>query len=247
MPTSSCLYINPAIERARYLPIYDLAQVRTFASRISAQPPIFICATATNDWATGLALPIGNAFSLLTESYLDRRERRAMINTIGHLPWLKTHDLIGDSRPPGYALTLLLRACRIFPLEDTDEQNDQALLDARHSAKRVHGNAYRQVTRWFDAERRHPHSGGARGQRRGSAPECRACRMAVLSPNHGSGRGDDAKAAVRAWPRVKSASISMVAALDRPGHSHQPVKKSSVIEGSVCKIQRDDRNKCSSR
>jgi hypothetical protein len=59
--------------------------------------------------------------------------------------------------------------------------------------------------------------------------------------------GDDAKAAVRAWPRVKSASISMVAALDRPGHSHQPVKKSSVIESSVCKIQRDDRNKCSSR
>jgi hypothetical protein len=33
-----------------------------------------------------------------------------------------------------------------------------------------------------------PHSGGARGQRRRSAPECPACRMAVLSPNHGSGR-----------------------------------------------------------
>lgn len=55
------LLVNPAIERARYLPIYDLAQVRTFAGRSSAQPPVFICATATNDWATGLALPIGNA------------------------------------------------------------------------------------------------------------------------------------------------------------------------------------------
>jgi hypothetical protein len=59
-----------------------------------------------------------------------------MINTFGHLPWLETHDLIGDSRPPGYALTLLLRACRIFPLEATDEQNDQALLDARHRCQK---------------------------------------------------------------------------------------------------------------
>jgi hypothetical protein len=27
-------------------------------------------------------------------------------------------------------------------------------------AKKVHGNAYRQVTRWFDAERRHPTPAG---------------------------------------------------------------------------------------
>ena len=99
------LLVNPAIEGARYLPIYDLTQVRTFAGRTSAQPPVFICATASNDWATGLAFPIGNAFSLLTESYLDRRERQAMINTIGHLPWLKTHDLSSDIGPAGYALT----------------------------------------------------------------------------------------------------------------------------------------------
>jgi hypothetical protein len=52
-----------------------------------------------------LAFPIGNAFSLLTESYLDRQERQAMINTIGHLPWLKTHDLRGGLSPTEYALT----------------------------------------------------------------------------------------------------------------------------------------------
>jgi hypothetical protein len=138
------LLVNPAIERARYLPIYDLAQVRTFAGRSSAQPPVFICATATNDWATGLALPIGNA----------------------KLTILLVTPVLRDTRSP-----LLLRACRIFPLEDTDEQNDQALLDARHSAKRVHGHAYRQVTGWFDAERWHPPlrrgSGSKAGKRAG--------------------------------------------------------------------------------
>jgi hypothetical protein len=28
-----------------------------------------------------------------------------MINTIGHLPWMKTHDLVGSKADPGYALT----------------------------------------------------------------------------------------------------------------------------------------------
>lgn len=139
------LLVNLAIERARYLPIYDLAQVWTFAGRISAQPPVFICATATDDWATRLALPIGNA----------------------KLTILLVTPVLRDTRSP-----LLVRACRIFPLEDTDEQNDQTLLDVRHSAKRVvHGNAYRQVTGWFDAERRHPPlrrgSGSKAGKRAG--------------------------------------------------------------------------------
>jgi hypothetical protein len=118
--------------------------------------------------------PLPSATPLPAESYLDRRERQTMINTIGHLPWFKTHDLIGDSvlgdtrsplllrqpsirsgcdtrrhqRPqrdirrslPQICCRSRLRACRIFPLEDTEEQNDQALLDARQSAKRVHGN-----------------------------------------------------------------------------------------------------------
>jgi hypothetical protein len=99
------LLVNPAIEGARYLPIFDLTNDRRSAGRTSAQPPVFICATGSNDWATGMAFPFGNATSLLWESYLDRQERQAMINTIGHLPWLKTHDLTGDSGPLGYALT----------------------------------------------------------------------------------------------------------------------------------------------
>jgi hypothetical protein len=68
------------------------------------QPPVFICATASNDWATGLAFPAGNAYCLLFESWLGSQERQAMVNTIGHLSWLKTHDLAGISAAPGYQL-----------------------------------------------------------------------------------------------------------------------------------------------
>ena len=89
------LLVNPAIEAARYLPIYDLVQVRMSQQMGTDQPPVFVCATAANDWATGLAFPIGNACSLATESYRDWQERQAMVNTIGHLPWMKTHDLVG--------------------------------------------------------------------------------------------------------------------------------------------------------
>jgi hypothetical protein len=89
------LLVNPAVEAARYLPIYDLVQSRMSQQMGTDQPPVFVCATAANDWATGLAFPIGNALSLVTESCRGWQERQAMINTIGHLKWMKTHDLVG--------------------------------------------------------------------------------------------------------------------------------------------------------
>ncbi|SED94881.1 hypothetical protein SAMN05444161_4461 [Rhizobiales bacterium GAS191] len=96
------LLVNPAVEAERYLPIYDLVNVRMQQQKGTDQPPVFVCATAKNDWATGLAFPIGNAFSLISESYRGREERQAMVNTIGHLPWMKTHDLVGSNVTPGY-------------------------------------------------------------------------------------------------------------------------------------------------
>jgi hypothetical protein len=87
------LLVNPALEAVRYLPIYDLLKGRTDADRVVEQPPIFVCATATNDWATGIAFSIGNAYCLLTESWRGIEERQAMINTVGHLDWMTTHDL----------------------------------------------------------------------------------------------------------------------------------------------------------
>jgi pimeloyl-ACP methyl ester carboxylesterase len=100
------LLVNPAIEGARYLPVHDL--VKSGANQNQAQgilqPPVFVCATARNDWATGLAFPFGNSWSLLLESYLGREERQAMIHTIGHLPWMTTHLLSGGASAGDYSL-----------------------------------------------------------------------------------------------------------------------------------------------
>jgi pimeloyl-ACP methyl ester carboxylesterase len=99
------LLVNPAFEAVRYLPIHDLLKERTDANRVVEQPPVFVCATATNDWATGIAFPIGNAYCLLTESWRGIEERQAMINTIGHLDWMTTHDLKMIDANPGFELT----------------------------------------------------------------------------------------------------------------------------------------------
>ena len=104
------LLVNPAIEAARYLPIFELVETRKATGKTTAQPPVFVCATAKNDWATGLAFPLGNAFSFLSESWRGSRERQAMVNTIGHVPWLKTHDLKGAPGEGQYTLDPLPEA-----------------------------------------------------------------------------------------------------------------------------------------
>jgi pimeloyl-ACP methyl ester carboxylesterase len=99
------LLVNPAIEAARYLPIFDQVRAKP-AAAAPPQPPIFISVTARNDWATGIAFPIGNAVSFLTESWRGKEEREAMVNTIGHVGWLLTHDL--TEQGTGYALSPLV-------------------------------------------------------------------------------------------------------------------------------------------
>lgn len=90
------LLINPAVEAARYLPIYDILRERKANKQETAQAPLFVCVTAANDWATKYAFAVGNFFSWVSESWRDREERDAMTNTIGHVPWMKTHDLAFD-------------------------------------------------------------------------------------------------------------------------------------------------------
>jgi len=87
------LLVNPAFEAGRYLPIYDLVVERRASGKSTTQPPIFACVTAKNDWATGLAFPIGNAYSLVTESFRGSRERDAAVRTVGHVSWMRTHLL----------------------------------------------------------------------------------------------------------------------------------------------------------
>ncbi|WOJ90615.1 hypothetical protein RZS28_04800 [Methylocapsa polymorpha] len=97
------LLVNPAVEAARYLPVHQLVYERSITppqGLAEAQAPVFVCVTARNDWATGLAFPFGNAFSLLTEKCKDRRERQALLNTIGHISWMKTHDLSASGAAP---------------------------------------------------------------------------------------------------------------------------------------------------
>jgi pimeloyl-ACP methyl ester carboxylesterase len=84
------LLVNPAFEAVRYLPIFDIVRNRTFAAD---QEPVFVSVTATNDWATRYAFPAGMAFALIQEATKGREERQALTRTMGHLTWMRTHQL----------------------------------------------------------------------------------------------------------------------------------------------------------
>jgi pimeloyl-ACP methyl ester carboxylesterase len=51
------LLVNPAIEAARYIPIYDLVTSAAFKARTTKQLPVFICAQAENDLPVGRCSP----------------------------------------------------------------------------------------------------------------------------------------------------------------------------------------------
>jgi hypothetical protein len=100
-----CAFGKSAFEATRYLPICDLLRDGADANRVIEQPPVFVGATAINDRATCIAFPIGNAYCLLTEGWRGIEERQAMINTIGHLDRMTTHDLKMIDASPGFELT----------------------------------------------------------------------------------------------------------------------------------------------
>jgi hypothetical protein len=95
------LLVNPAFEAARYMPIHEQMDLRTAANDFDlGQKPVFISVTARNDWATGLAFPLGMAFSTIGESVRNWRQRQAVLCTMGHLNWMKTHDLAAPATAP---------------------------------------------------------------------------------------------------------------------------------------------------
>ena len=105
------ILVNPAFEATRYQPLATaLIKHRRFAD---GQIPVFIAFTATNDDATGKAFPLGRWFGTRMESTLSNAlpppfpsdaQRKANLNTIGHLSWLTTHTLSAAvSRPGGAA------------------------------------------------------------------------------------------------------------------------------------------------
>jgi hypothetical protein len=143
------LLVNPAIEAARYLPVHELVTLQKAAAQQTGQDdqhPVFVCVTSSNDWATGLAFPAGNAYRLLTERWKNAKERQAMLNTIGHISWMKTHDLIaageGDAARP--ALT---------PHADTHGVSPFWVVRAAPEVINGHSDIFRPVFLEFLAER----------------------------------------------------------------------------------------------
>ncbi len=91
------LLVNPAFEAARYLPIHLLVDGRQF----QRQPPVLVSITANNDEATGKAFPIGAWLGSRWEHTRSRMQAEALIHTMGHLDWMRTHALTAE---PGKGL-----------------------------------------------------------------------------------------------------------------------------------------------
>jgi hypothetical protein len=84
------LLLNPAFSAISYLPIHQIVAERKFQDQL----PVFVSATAENDGATGTLYPVGNLTRLITENWRGlAMEREALIRTMGHVPWLRTHTL----------------------------------------------------------------------------------------------------------------------------------------------------------
>jgi pimeloyl-ACP methyl ester carboxylesterase len=104
------LLANPAIEGARYIPIYDLVASAAFKARTTRQLPVFVCAQAENDLPVGMVFPLGNAGHAITEATIDELEQWCVRHAIGFVPDFRTHALAGPQgdepfvlSPPGTA------------------------------------------------------------------------------------------------------------------------------------------------
>lgn len=89
--------VNPAFSAISYLPIYDIVTSRGRFD--AAQIPVFVAVTAENDDATKILFPLGNFLRLAQEDCATAKEREALIRTMGHIPWLRTHELCAAPAP----------------------------------------------------------------------------------------------------------------------------------------------------
>jgi hypothetical protein len=106
------LLVNPAIEGARYIPIYDLVSTEAFQARTTKQLPVFLCAQANNDQPVGLVFPLGNAGRAIDEATIGDLEKECVTHALGFVPSFRTHKLAGPTgnepfvlTPPGVAQT----------------------------------------------------------------------------------------------------------------------------------------------
>ena len=99
------LLANPAIEGARYLPIYDLVTGGAFQARTTKQLPVFICAQADNDQPVGLVFPLGNAGHAIDEAAIGDLEKECVTHALGFVPSFRTHALAGPAADKPFVLT----------------------------------------------------------------------------------------------------------------------------------------------
>jgi hypothetical protein len=98
------LLVNPAIEGARYLPIYDLVSSAAFQKRTIAQLPAFICVQADNDQPVGTFFPIGNVKNHLEEATIGSLESRCTSHGVGFIDEFLTHRISGPSDTTPFVL-----------------------------------------------------------------------------------------------------------------------------------------------
>jgi hypothetical protein len=96
--------VNPAIEGARYIPIYDLVTSAAFSARTTKQIPVFICAQAENDQPVGTVFPLGNALHAIDESTIGDLEKWCVTHAFGFVPSFRTHKLAGPTADKPFAL-----------------------------------------------------------------------------------------------------------------------------------------------
>ena len=99
------LLVNPAIEGARYIPIYDLVISAAFKARTTKQLPVFVCAQANNDQPVGLVFPLGNVGHAIDEATIGDLEKECVTHALGFVPSFRTHALAGPTGNEPFVLT----------------------------------------------------------------------------------------------------------------------------------------------
>ena len=84
------VFINPAFEGARFLPLYSASRGKLFQPE---QKPVLISITADNDWVTGLAFHVFRSIGTFFQGEIDPIEGQSNVTAVGHFDCYRTHAL----------------------------------------------------------------------------------------------------------------------------------------------------------
>ncbi|MBM3555183.1 MAG: hypothetical protein FJX47_06475 [Alphaproteobacteria bacterium] len=88
--------INPALEAAQFMPLFEAAKRQTFRTD---QPALLVGLTSSADLATRVAFPIGRKFTWFNQDFRDDRsaeQNEAFSYTVGHFEPYRTHEARGQ-------------------------------------------------------------------------------------------------------------------------------------------------------